>query len=266
MAIFIIVNSLNRDLDKYLVSIMTDTETLAMYANASKQLPFDILMSSFGTVLVPHIIRFFSNKNTKEATRLCKLYLEIIYVSTGILCFAALSAAPQLMKLLYSNKYTSGLAIFCIYILVDLLRFTNLTIILSSAGKSRWLMILGLGALGTNAVLNVAFYHLMGLIGPAIATLLVTAVSGVIMLFLDVKVLKARLCDLFDFKYLLLFLAESVVLSGALAFVARKLSEWDVHYFVILILIAGTYCLTMLLLNFKRLINDMKNMNRVSRG
>ncbi len=264
MAIFIIVNSLNRDMDKYLVSLMTDTETLAMYANASKQLPFDIIMSSFGTVLVPHIIRLFSKDNTVEATKLCRSFLEITYISTGTLCFAALAAAPQFMKLLYSNKYTAGIAIFCVYILVDFVRFTNLTVILSSAGKSKWLMILGGCALVTNAALNVLLYNLMGLIGPAISTLIVTVTTGVIMLCMDAKVLKARIADLFDFKYLVLFIAEAVALMVVLAILARLLDAYDVHYFVALVLVAGAYVAIMLLLNFKRLFGNMKKVNGIS--
>lgn len=265
MAIFVIVNSLNRDLDKYLVSLLTDTETLAMYANASKQLPFDIIMSSFATVLVPHVIRMFSNKETAKATGLCRSFFEITYISTGILCFAALASAPQFMKLLYSNKYTAGIAIFCVYILVDFLRFTNLTIILSSAGKSKWLMMLGGGALILNAVLNVALYELMGLIGPAIATLAVTALSGVIILCLDAKVLKARISELFDFKYLLLFLGETVILTSALGYLGRVLDAWDVHYFINLVIIAGAYVMIMALLNFKRLFAAMKKVNSMSK-
>lgn len=265
MAIFIIVNSLNRDLDKYLVSLLTDTETLAMYANASKQLPFDIIMSSFATVLVPHIIKTFSSGNTVAATKMCRSYFEISYVSTGVLCFAALSSAPQFMKLLYSNKYTAGLAIFCVYILVDLARITNLTIIISSAGKSKWLMIMGGGSIAVNALLNFVLYDLIGLMGPAVATLIVTAVTGMIMIYLDSRVLKAKLTELIDFKYLLLFMAEAVVLTVALSFVGHMLDAWDVHYFINLVLIAGAYVLIMLLLNFKRVIANMKKLNSLSK-
>lgn len=265
MAIFIIVNSLNRDMDKYLVSIMTDTETLALYSNASKQLPFDIIMSSFGTVLVPHIIKFFSKNNKLEASRLCKLYLEIAYISTGILCFAALSAAPQLMKLLYSNKYTAGLSIFCVYILVDFLRVTNLTVILSSAGKTKLLMLLGTGTMIVNALMNLLLFNVMGLIGPAIATLIVTAAVGMIMLYYDAKVLDARISKLFNLKYLFLFLIESLILTFALQYVGKVMDNNDVHYFLIIMIIAGLYVAVMLLLNGKRLLADMKQMNKVSK-
>ena len=265
MAIFIIVNSLNRDLDKYLVSLMTDTETLAMYANASKQLPFDIIMSSFATVLVPHMIKRFSNGDTLTATRMCRSYFELSYVSTGILCFAALSAAPQLMKLLYSNKYTAGLAIFCVYIVVDLMRITNLTIIISSAGKSKWLMILGSVTIVANALLNFILYDAIGLVGPALSTLIVTTLAGVIMLYLDAKVLKSRIRELIDVKYLLLFVVEAVVLTAVLSFVDRVLDYLDVHYFVILVLVAGVYAAVMLLLNFKRIVANMKKLNTLSK-
>ena len=265
MAIFIIVNSINRDLDKYLVSMMTDTETLAMYANASKQLPFDILMSSFATVLFPHIIRLFAENNKREVTKLCRHYFEVAYVCTGILCFAALSAAPQLMKLLYSNKYTDGLAIFCVYIIVDFLRFANITTILSSAGKTKWLMALGVGSIAANAFLNFHLYNVMGLIGPAVSTLIVTAASGIIMLYLDTRVLKARVFELFNLKHLLLFILETVVLTVALSALDRALEANDVHYFLILVIVAGTYVAVMSLLNFKRLISNMRKINAESR-
>lgn len=266
MAIFIMVNSINRDLDKYLVSALTDTETLALYTNASKQLPFDIFMTSFGTVLVPHIIKFFSNESKKEATKLCKLYVEITYISTGILCFAALAAAPQLMKLLYSNKYTSALAIFCIYILVDFFRFSNLTIILSSAGKTKLLMLLGIGTMALNALLNVILFNIMGLVGPAVATLLVTAVVGLVMLYYDAKVLDATVSKLIDLRYLLIFISESLILSLVFRFVARTLDNSDVHYFIILMIIAVAHIMSMFLLNGRRVLTDMRTINNISKS
>ena len=62
MAMFSVMKSLNRDSDKYVISFFTDTETLAVYTNASKILPFDIIMTSFVTVLMPYITRFVTEK------------------------------------------------------------------------------------------------------------------------------------------------------------------------------------------------------------
>ena len=266
MAIFIVVNSLNRDMDKYLISMMTDTETLALYANASKQLPFDILMASFGTVLVPHITRLFTEKSYLEGTKLYKAFLELTYISTGILCFAALSSAPQLMKLLYSNKYTDGIAIFCIYILADLFRVTtNITIALTAAGKTKLLMILGFGTMSANALLNVLLYRAMGIVGPAIATLIVTMGIGAVILYFDVKIFKTKLSELFDVKYLTAFATEAVILAVILGMLGRYLHSVDLHYFVILMIVAGTYGISMLALNGKRLLGNMRQLNGLSK-
>jgi peptidoglycan biosynthesis protein MviN/MurJ (putative lipid II flippase) len=145
------------------------------------------------------------------------------------------------------------------------MRITNLTIIISSAGKSKWLMILGSVTIVANALLNFILYDAIGLVGPALSTLIVTTLAGVMMLYLDAKVLKSRLSQLIDFKYLLLFIVEAVVLTAALSFVDRALDYLDVHYFVILVLIAGVYAAVMLLLNFKRIVANMKKLNTLSK-
>ena len=124
---------------------------------------------------------------------------------------------------------------------------------------------LGIGALSVNTVLNIILYHFMGLIGPAVATLIVTALSGAIMLRLDAKVLKMRICELFDLKYLLIFSVESLILAVALSLFAHQLDKWDVHYFVILVLVGGVYCATMFLLNFRRLFVNLKKINGISK-
>ncbi len=265
MAIFILVSSINRDLDKYLISVMTDTETLARYANASKQLPFDVIISSFGTVLAPQIARLFAENAKEEASKLYKAFLEITYISTGILCFAALSAAPQLVKLLYSNKYMNGLPIFRIYILVDLLRFTNMTLVLSAAGQTKRLMIIGLGTIALNAALNFSFYQIWGVMGPAVATLMVTGAVGILMLYFSARAFGTRLSRLFDGKYLMLFATESIGLTLLLELCSRYLRNLDMHYFFALMVIAGLYGVIMLLLNGKRLLSNMKKVSNIAK-
>ena len=264
MAIFTVLNSVNRDMDKYLVSIMTDTKTLALYANASKQLPFDILMTSFCTVLIPYITKYISERKKQQAIELYKLFLEITYISTAILGCAALSSSPQLMKLLYSNKYTEGIAIFVIYILVDLFRFANITLVLSAAGKTKVLMTIGVGSVCCNLVLNTIMYNWIGLIGPAIATLVVTILSGLLMLYCNSKVLECKVTEFFDMKYLSLFLVESVTLTFLLSLLSGWLDKMDVHYFVNLVSVVGLYGIIMLAINGKRLLKALKMVNRQS--
>lgn len=265
MAVFIVINTLNRDLDKYLITWMTDTETLAIYANASRPLPFDIVMSSFCTVLIPEITKYISNQDRQRAASLYRSFLEIAYVSTGILCCAALASAPQLMEVLYSEKYVSGLQIFCIYILVDLIRFTNMTLILSAAGKTRTIMMLGLTSITMNAILNVVLYRLVGLPGPAIATLLSVLITGMLMLAFGAKELGTHIRGLFDGKYLAVFALENLAAVAVFSAVQRWLVGMGLHYLLVLALVCGAYGLLMALLHGRRLLRALKAVNAVTR-
>lgn len=262
MAVFTAVNALSRDCDKYLIALATDTQTLAVYANASKVLPFDIIMGSFCTVLLPRLTRHVAQGEKREGLRLYRNFLEIAYISTTVLCCAALAAAPQLMELLYSQKYLSGLAVFCIYILVDLLRFTNLTMVLSAAGKTRLLMALGLGTLGLNAALNVALYAWLGVIGPAVSTLIATLVMGLFVMVFGSRELGGKLRDCFDLKFLALFTGGNLLAVGLFSGLQRMLAQANWHYFWILLMVCGGYCLSVGLIYGKRLLHLLRCINQ----
>lgn len=261
MAVFTMISAMTRDVDKYLVALWTDTQTLAMYSNASKLLPFDIVVTSFTTVLLPQISKSVAAGEKERATQLYRLFLEIAYISTAVLCCAALSASPQLMKLLYSNKYLDGLDIFCIYIVVDMFRFTNITMVLSAAGRTGLLMVFSVGTVVMNLLLNILLYHFMGLEGLALATLITTLALGICILVSGAKELRCGFRNLFDGKFLLLFILENAVLTVALYKAQQWLDALDVHYVLILMIICGVYGLTMLALNGRRLLRSLKQVN-----
>ena len=261
MAVFVILSTLNRDIDKYLIAWLTDTETVAVYSNASKMLPFDIIISAFSTVLLPGVTKAIVEEKYSRARKLYKSFCEISYISTTILCCAALSAAPQLMKLLYSDKYMSGLSIFCIYILVDMVRFTNITMVLTAAGKTKKLMLLSVGSLLVNAILNVILYRLIGIVGPAVATLITTLSLGLTIMSEASKVMDTRLGSLFDVRFLTRFASVSAIFVFLFHVMQRFLERMDVHYFLILVIICGGYVLFMLLINYKRLMKAIYRVN-----
>ena len=264
MAVFTLLNTLNRDCDKYLIGLLTDTETLATYSNASKVLPFDLIAASFMTVLLPQITRYIASKSYETARNLYRAFLEITYISTTILCCAVLAVAPQTVQLLYSAKYLEGVPVFCVYVLVDLLRFTNITLILSAAGKTKKLMVLSLGALVTNAVLNIVLFWLLGVIGPAIATLITSMLLGLIMMCTSAKELHGTLTDFFDLKYLLPFMTAAAGLAAVLWF-AQKLLAPHLPYWIVLAVIAGIYAAVMGILCMKRFVRAIKQVNALSK-
>ncbi len=265
MAVFTLLNTLNRDCDKYLIGLMTDTETLAMYSNASKVLPFDLIASSFMTVLLPQVTRHIASGQKQNAMKLYRAFLEITYISTTILCCAVLAASPQVMQLLYSEKYLAGFEIFCVYVLVDLLRFTNITLILSAAGKTKKLMFFSLGALVTNALLNIVLFRFFGIIGPAAATLITSVLLGLCMMNAGAKELDGRISGFFDLKYLLRFIAGSAVFTAILWLCQSWLAAQNLPYLIVLVLIVGVYALVTGLICRKRFLRAIRQVNALSK-
>ena len=258
MAVYTALNTINRDCDKYIIAAMTNTETLAVYTNASKKLPFDLITSSFITVLLPKITRLISNKEKQETVKVYRAFLEFSYSSTIILACGAIAVAPQLMNLLYTEKYLSGISIFVVYILVDIMQFTNITLILSASGKTKALMILSGCSIVLNIGMNFLLFHLLGVIGPAIATLLITSLTGAAILYFSAKELGTRITGFFDFRYLIRLLAENIAAVTVLACLRNLLESAGLNNLLILLLICGTYYVILLALNKKRLIVNLK--------
>ena len=262
MAAFLILSTLTRDCDRYVISAFTDTETLAVYTNAAKLLPFDIIMSSFCVVLLPYLTRYIVEEKYIQASNLYKSFLELSYITTSIFAGAAIATAPMLMRLLYSEKYLSGIVVFVIYIIVDIFRFTNMTLILSASGKTKSLMYISAFTLILNLILNLILFKFLGIIGPAISTLIVTIISGYLIQSKCIKILQSKWSKIFDFKYLCVFGIE--LISFILIF--SKISKWllikNIYYLFGLLFIGSLFSGVMLVFNFKKILYCIRDIGK----
>ena len=261
MAVFTLVNALNRDMDKYLVSAVSDTETLAIYSNAAKVLPFDILLISFMTVLIPHLTRQIAEKQYDKAVETFRAYLEISYISTALLAFSVLAAAPEAMELLYSEKYLSGLPIFRIYIINDVFHFASITLILSASGKTKLLMGIGFIGLAVNFVLNILLYHFFDIAGPALATLLVSLGLGTVILHCSAKLLHTSIYELFNCKFFLKFAIECICGLFLFTAIRSRLGAIGIHRFGILVITCAGYIVCVGLPNLKYFLKALKQIS-----
>src|SRR5699024_7584369 len=101
--------------------------------------------------------------------------------------------SSEILTLLYSEKFESGASIFSIYSLALLLKATYFGMILSSAGKTKAILYSSIIALVSNVILNFLFINSFGIIGPAISTLITTALMNFTQLYLSSKLIKVKL-------------------------------------------------------------------------
>lgn len=262
MSVYVLTNSLSRDIDKYVISAFSNTETLAIYSNAAKILPFDMLTSSLITVLIPIVTRMINQKQYSEARDVFKLYLRIGYVLTFIFVGGAVAVSKDLMLFLYADKYLVGLPVFVVYLFVDMIRFANVTTILSGAGKTKILMIISLVTMLCNAALNILGYKLLGILGPALVTLILTICMTIALLHFGAKEIKTRIIELFDFKEILIVGTEILITGFLVHSISRYFLNQSISYVIRLIICYGLYLLILVMLNYKRAIGCYRQLNQ----
>lgn len=167
-----IIGVLSVQLDKLIIGNFASTEELAIYTNAAREMPLVIIASSLTAVLMPQLVRLLKQSKKVEAISLWGNAISISYTFICFFSIALVIFAPEVVSLLYSDKYLPGVSVFQIYSLVLLLRFTYFGMILNSMGKTKFIFYSSIASLVLNLLLSYSFYLYFGFIGPAIATLI----------------------------------------------------------------------------------------------
>lgn len=264
MAMFAVIKSLNRDSDKFVISFFTNTETLAVYTNAAKLLPFDIIMTSFITVLIPYITRYIAERKYTQCQTLYKAFLELAYITTTILAVGAICVGPELFAFLYTKKYAAvdfAIPVFAIYILVDIIGVLNITLIMTASGKTRTILFASLFTLVANVVLNIGLFFMIKEIGPAVATLIVTLTQGVVILSMSAKEIKTNVLKMFDIKFLCVFFIEIVVMAALVTYLRAAIRLSNLPNLITMGLCYAVYTLPLLFINLNRVKRCLKTIN-----
>lgn len=266
MGIYIQTNTLSRDLDKFVIGFFESTEKLAIYTNCSTKLPFDLVSGPLLVLLIPLITRCIRNNDYKNGSDLFRCYLKIGYIFTFAFGFGCIAVASQAVQFLYGSKYIEGVPIFIIYIVVDMINFINYSLVLSAKGKTKDLMLVSCGALVVNLVINYLLYKVMGFIGPAIATVIITFGVSAILLSKSAKILKESIVTLFDLRHIFVFGLEVTALSFGSRFLREYFESINLHYMIILALVGGIFVGTLLLLNLKEIKRCFILLNHINKN
>lgn len=261
MGIYAITNSFTRDLDKLIIGRLGGTEQLAIYSNCSKILPLDFFVTSFAMVLIPYIYRRVSEGRREESVELFSNYLKVGYYTVWTLGTMVLIAPDSMISFLYSDVYVSGRIVFTLYILDSMLRFASVHLILTAAGKSKKVMFYSILSLGLNLVLNISFYYIWGMIGPAIATVIAAIVYTLLILQDTIKVIKAKWTEVFHVKEIAVFLTSLIVMWFVGTLLDELLNYVGLHQYISMFLSMAVFGVAILLLHFKKIIRVFKKIN-----
>lgn len=259
------VSTLSIELDKLVIGRLMDTSSLAVYTNASKELPLTIIVSSFTAILLPKLSRMYKHKDINGIinvwhSSICIGFTVMIFFTTSIITFA-----PQALAFLYSEKYLSGLGVFIICTCILLLRSTYFGIILNITGNTKYVFYSSIFALILNFISNFIFFKIFGFIGPAISTILCIIAINTLQLRYTSRILNISFCKIFPWIELGKILLKNIIIAP-IFIIASSLIKLgtDIKSILIAIIISIIWLFVHLLANKKYLLAKWNFLNRYS--
>lgn len=235
-----IISTISIEVDKLLIGYLYTTEEMAVYTNASKEMPVSIIATSITAVLMPQLVRLLAKDKREEAVRLWDKATQLSYVFMAFIAAVLFVFAPEVITLLYSEKYISGVDIFRVYSLVLLLRVTYFGMILNAVGKTKFIFSTSVISLVLNVILNFICYYIFGFIGPAIATFASIGIMAFVQLLYTSKKINISMKELFSWKCLLKTTLINVVLAIIIYMIKMLLNTNSVYKNIFLAIVLGS--------------------------
>lgn len=226
MALASLVSVINKELDKLVVGGLTDTATLAVFTNAAKELPITVFSASIVTVVMPHVVRQMQNGETREAISIWKESIKLTAMIMCFFCVSLLVFAPQVISVLYSDKYLSGVNVFRIYLLTELFRLTYYGMILNAEKKTQLILYSSIGSMIVNLILDIILYRLIGIEGPAWATVASVVAMNMFQLIYTKNHIDVSFFDIYPVAYILKCIALNIILSFPFAYLQNILFKY----------------------------------------
>ncbi len=261
MAAFVLINALMRDTDKWVIGYFASADDLAIYTNCSRVLPFDLITASFFTVLVPIITKYIAIDKVK-VRQVFGDYLNFGMIITFIMVGIAILYSRDLLLCLYDAKYLPGLGVFIVYLLVDLVRFANMTLLYSASGRARALLKIAILCFVINLVGAVVLYKAIGLLGPAIATLATIIFSYICYFRGGTTILEYPTRKLLSLRLMAIVITEILAVGAVGYYLSTELFGRLAAVDRFLIMYPATI-LVLFAMNYKNILKLIKQINSV---
>ena len=209
-----VVGTLNAEIDKLLIGYLMDTEQMAIYTNAAKELPLSIVATSITAVLLPRMSKKLKDNKKAEALKLWGYATELAFIIICLIVSGVVVYAEDVITILYSEKYLPGVNVFRIYTLNLLLRITYFGIILNASGETKKIFWCSVLSFVLNTALNPLFYWMFGMIGPAIATFIAIIVIQLLQLKMTTKVTDVGFVSVFPWRNIGKVLIINICFAG----------------------------------------------------
>lgn len=215
------VSTISREVDKLMIGGFLDTEALAIYTNSAREIALTVISTSFIAVLMPKLSKLIKERKVNEAVQIWKSTTSFTYI---FMCFgvaALVVFAPQVITILYSEKYLPGTGVFQIYSLILLWRTAYFGTMLSLHGETKKILYCSIASMLINVVLNYILYIVIGFCGPAWSTFISIGIVNMLQLKLSARITGIPVSKLFPWTDLLKITLINVALGSGFYLIIR---------------------------------------------
>ena len=265
MGLASVVGTLNVELDKLVIGRFYNTQEYAIFTNAAKQLPVTVLTDSLTAVLLPCIVRLMKENRKDDVVKVWGNAIQIAFCIMCLIAGGLFVFAPDVMTLFYSAKYATpeGIAVFRIYAVMLLLRFTYWGIVLNATGNTKFILYSSIASMLLNLLGNVGMYYAFGFIGPAVSTVAVTFVIALFQIYFTKKQLQTTISEIFPWRSMFICLMQTLVL-GCVFWIIRYVLLNGLHSVAsvaISVILGIVWAICYILISRKNLHSNWKLLN-----
>lgn len=180
LGLALMFGALSKQLDKFIVSAMSEPETFAIYSLGAIEIPLiTIVTGSITAVVMPDLRKATSVGDYEEAKKLFRLIAEKSgYILLPAMCFFAVSA-ETFISVFFTKAYSESATPFRIYLTLIPFRIVLFGSLLAALGNSKEVLKITAVGLLINLAASFALVSLIGPNGAAIATVSTMALWGV---------------------------------------------------------------------------------------
>ena len=169
-----IIGTISKSLDKIIVSSMCSPEQSAVYINGAIEIPLiGVLTGSVMAILIPDLVKMYKAAQYGELRVLWhRAMVKCSLLILPIMVFL-LVMAPEVIRLLFSDRYVESVHPFRVYLLALPVRITQFGAIFMATRRNKLIVYRAMTGLILNMFLSIILIRFLGYIGAAISTVLI---------------------------------------------------------------------------------------------
>ncbi|MGD9202001.1 MAG: oligosaccharide flippase family protein, partial [Chitinispirillia bacterium] len=241
-------------IDGLIVSKMMDPKSYAVFSYGALELPLGpLIVMNIAALTMPVLVRFYSNNRFGDITEILLKEIRRITLILFPLFFGFLLIYQEFIVFLYSEEYIGSVPVFFVYLfLLPLQLYAFNTVIQAMNMTSANLFITNV-ALATNVTVSLILIKPLGIVGPAIGTIIAIFIEKFMTLRIIHKKLGNSIKKWLPWKYLMqLTLSCAIPFTILLLLVKPSLPE--THLTKILTLFGIYMVITPLILWYANLL------------